>query len=244
MLVRDAGGTGISLTEASASPSAIARSMHSIAYAHAYPYPRMSTNTACRRACARTTTCTFTFPRHSEHKFDSMQHVSDLRHLHHTIPRTRDRSAVHTWHICMHTNANAIPSHALKPRGHTHARLYSSHSCLYHTLASHACMHAHMPGAAMLEELGRVLCNVGNVCHEGVIVFFPSYKMADQAWAAWEKTGWRCMSARVRVCVFVCVYSCICLYVPVYGLSGAPIVPTVQGSTYHCHTVDTSLIYH
>ncbi|KAK7807926.1 hypothetical protein U0070_000889, partial [Myodes glareolus] len=41
----------------------------------------------------------------------------------------------------------------------------------------------------MMEETGRILCNLCNVVPGGVVCFFPSYEYLRQVHAHWEKTG-------------------------------------------------------
>nr|XP_009933767.1 PREDICTED: probable ATP-dependent RNA helicase DDX11 [Opisthocomus hoazin] len=41
----------------------------------------------------------------------------------------------------------------------------------------------------MMDETGRILCNLCNVVPGGVVCFFPSYEYAKQVYAHWEKTG-------------------------------------------------------
>ncbi|XP_067163533.1 ATP-dependent DNA helicase DDX11 isoform X3 [Apteryx mantelli] len=41
----------------------------------------------------------------------------------------------------------------------------------------------------MMDELGRILCNVCNVVPGGVVCFFPSYEYEKQVYAHWKKTG-------------------------------------------------------
>ncbi|EGW08523.1 putative ATP-dependent RNA helicase DDX11 [Cricetulus griseus] len=41
----------------------------------------------------------------------------------------------------------------------------------------------------MMEETGRVLCNLCNVVPGGVVCFFPSYEYLRQIHAHWDKTG-------------------------------------------------------
>ncbi|NXX38798.1 DDX11 helicase, partial [Tricholaema leucomelas] len=41
----------------------------------------------------------------------------------------------------------------------------------------------------MMDETGRILCNLCNVVPGGVVCFFPSYDYEKQVYAHWEKTG-------------------------------------------------------
>ncbi|XP_074757381.1 ATP-dependent DNA helicase DDX11 isoform X1 [Athene noctua] len=41
----------------------------------------------------------------------------------------------------------------------------------------------------MMDETGRILCNLCNVVPGGVVCFFPSYEYEKQVYAHWEKTG-------------------------------------------------------
>ncbi|XP_054844360.1 ATP-dependent DNA helicase DDX11 [Eublepharis macularius] len=41
----------------------------------------------------------------------------------------------------------------------------------------------------MMEETGRILCNLCNVVPGGVVCFFPSYEYEKQVYVHWEKTG-------------------------------------------------------
>ncbi|NXF06354.1 DDX11 helicase, partial [Smithornis capensis] len=41
----------------------------------------------------------------------------------------------------------------------------------------------------MMDETGRILCNLCNVIPGGVVCFFPSYEYEKQVYAHWEKTG-------------------------------------------------------
>ncbi|XP_065538193.1 ATP-dependent DNA helicase DDX11 isoform X5 [Lathamus discolor] len=41
----------------------------------------------------------------------------------------------------------------------------------------------------MMDETGRILCNLCNVVPGGVVCFFPSYEYEKQIYAHWEKTG-------------------------------------------------------
>ncbi|XP_005144439.3 ATP-dependent DNA helicase DDX11 isoform X1 [Melopsittacus undulatus] len=41
----------------------------------------------------------------------------------------------------------------------------------------------------MMDEMGRILCNLCNVVPGGVVCFFPSYEYEKQIYAHWEKTG-------------------------------------------------------
>ncbi|KAM6321210.1 ATP-dependent DNA helicase DDX11 [Aegotheles albertisi] len=41
----------------------------------------------------------------------------------------------------------------------------------------------------MMDEVGRILCNLCNVVPGGVVCFFPSYEYEKQVYAHWEKTG-------------------------------------------------------
>ncbi|XP_025926106.1 ATP-dependent DNA helicase DDX11 isoform X3 [Apteryx rowi] len=41
----------------------------------------------------------------------------------------------------------------------------------------------------MMDELGRILCNVCNVVPGGVVCFFPSYEYEKQVYTHWKKTG-------------------------------------------------------
>ena len=41
----------------------------------------------------------------------------------------------------------------------------------------------------MMDELGRLVANARAVVPGGVVVFFPSFKYADDVYARWVKTG-------------------------------------------------------
>ncbi|XP_057854294.2 uncharacterized protein LOC131064226 isoform X2 [Cryptomeria japonica] len=49
--------------------------------------------------------------------------------------------------------------------------------------------HQNRSSPSMMEELGRLLCNLTSVVPEGIIVFFSSFEYENQVYAAWTESG-------------------------------------------------------